>query len=107
MGLNRKQVAEKIGVSEEKIKALENGIVPRGDMGLINRVEEFFSVSLRRSMEGFEQSMRKLVEDSQKKEKKTEGRVSEKKDFLGDDIILLEDWFFKENFEGKVNYSKL
>ncbi len=91
MGLNRKQVAEKIGVDEEKIKALENGIVPRGDMGLINRVEEFFNISLRKSTEGFGQSMRKLVEDSQKEEKKIDDKENEKKDFFGDDIVLLED----------------
>jgi ribosome-binding protein aMBF1 (putative translation factor) len=66
MGLNRGQVAEKVGESEEVIKAMENGIIPNEDIGLISKMEDFLGISLRKGADEFIQNMRALIENAQK-----------------------------------------
>jgi len=98
MNLNRSQVAEKIGESEETIKALENGILPKGDLGLINKMEELLGISLRKGADEFSQNMRMLIENAQaEKEKRQSVEIFEssdndgKENFSGDEIVLDED----------------
>lgn len=47
-GLRRKQVAERISVSENDIKMIENGVLPKDDFVLINKIEQLFGVNLRK-----------------------------------------------------------
>jgi ribosome-binding protein aMBF1 (putative translation factor) len=45
---SRKQFAEKVGVSENDIKTIENGILPKEDYILINKIEQVFGINLRK-----------------------------------------------------------
>jgi len=60
-GLGRKQVASAIGCSENDLKSLENGILPSNDFVLINRLEQYFKINLRKGS-GFSESPRAVVE---------------------------------------------
>lgn len=60
-GLGRKQVASAIGCSENDLKSLENGILPSNDFVLINRLEQYFKINLRKGS-GFNESPRAVVE---------------------------------------------
>ncbi len=46
--LTRKQVAQALGVSEFEIKSLENGVLPADDYILINKVEKYYGINLRK-----------------------------------------------------------
>ncbi|MEI6850326.1 MAG: hypothetical protein WCK29_04785, partial [archaeon] len=48
LNLSRKQVANAINVSEEDIKVIETGNVPGNDFIIINKLESFFKVNLRK-----------------------------------------------------------
>ena len=67
--LSRKQLAEAIGEQEKAITMIENGILPRDDFVLVNKIEEKFGISLRKNKD-FSQEMRKLVEEPAEKEEK-------------------------------------
>lgn len=60
-GLGRKQVASAIGCSENDLKSLENGILPSNDFVLINRLEQYYKINLRKGS-GFNESPRAVVE---------------------------------------------
>ncbi len=49
MNLNRKQLAQAINSPEEDIKMIENGIIPHNDYILINKLESYLKVNLRRA----------------------------------------------------------
>ena len=97
-GLTRKRVIEDLGIDEKELKMIENGVLMRDDMSLINRLQEYYGVNVMRSGVGggsgdvFEQEMRKLVEEQQveklagleEKEKRAESG------FYGDDIEIIE-----------------
>jgi ribosome-binding protein aMBF1 (putative translation factor) len=70
-GISRKQLADKVGVDEEEIKMIELGELPRDDFVLINRIEEFLGISLRREKQakGVTLSdLQKMNEDKVKEE---------------------------------------
>lgn len=48
-GLTRKKVADDIGESEENIKLIENGVLPADNFVLVNKLEGYYGVVLRRS----------------------------------------------------------
>lgn len=50
MRLTRKQVADKIGISEYELKLVENGILPKDDFVIVSKLEQFYSISLRKGM---------------------------------------------------------
>lgn len=85
--LTRKQVAKDIGVSEESIKMIENGILPERDFVLINKLQDYYGVSFRKDGKTFGQTMRALVEEP-KKEEKVKKAEDEGESVSGDDIIL-------------------
>src|SRR3989344_3647445 len=66
MNITRKRMADSIGVSEEDLKLLENGVVRKNDFILINKVENYLKINLRKpgNISGIDQSMRKLVESN-------------------------------------------
>jgi len=48
--LTRRQLANLVGSTEEHIKMLENGELPADNFALINRVEHYLGISLRRDL---------------------------------------------------------
>lgn len=84
--LSRKQLAEAIGEQEKAITMIENGILPRDDFVLVNKIEEKFGISLRKNKD-FSQEMRKLVEEPKEEEKEM---YEDKSDIVGRDIELID-----------------
>ncbi|MCU0642433.1 MAG: hypothetical protein MUF61_02545 [archaeon] len=74
-GLTRKQVAEAIGESELNMKIIENGVLPENNFVMVNKLESYFGIVLRKnpSTKQTSQPLRTLVE------KNLEVKVPEKK----------------------------
>ncbi|MBI3333896.1 hypothetical protein HYZ97_00200 [Candidatus Pacearchaeota archaeon] len=47
-GVTRKQLAQSLAVDEYALKMLENGVVVGGNFVLVNKVEQFFNIDLRK-----------------------------------------------------------
>ena len=62
LNLTRKQVANEIGESVNAIKLIENGMLPREDFVIINKLQKFLGVNLRKDKKDFEQSPRSLID---------------------------------------------
>lgn len=65
--LTRKQVAQSVGVSEVDIKMLENGVLPSKDLVLVNKLEKYYGINLRKGSINYQDSFRSKV-TSEKKE---------------------------------------
>ena len=78
--LSRKELAVGIGVSENTLKIVENGILPKDDFILVNKIQDFLKINLRKEQSGFGE-MRKLVEE----------KSEQKEDISGDDIEIMKD----------------
>ena len=61
-GLTRRQLAKAIDETESNIKLLENGILPRNDFIIINKIQAFFNVNLRKDRKDFSQSPRDMLQ---------------------------------------------
>ncbi len=48
-GLTRKKLGESIGESELNIKMIENGVLPMSNFVLVNKLESFYGISLRKN----------------------------------------------------------
>lgn len=46
--LSRKHVAEAIGVTENDIKLIENGVLPSNDFVLVSKIEQFYGIVVRK-----------------------------------------------------------
>jgi ribosome-binding protein aMBF1 (putative translation factor) len=88
LDMNRKQLAEKIGEKEEVVKMVENGILPKDDFMIINKLQEVLGINLRKDREDFTQSFRKKVESVN--EEKEEEVLGSSEDMVGDDIEIEE-----------------
>lgn len=94
--MTRRQLANFIGTTEEEVKMIENGVLPREDYVLINKIQSFFGINLRRDGKNFEEPARKRVVRnywdviSKDKDEKKESNEN----ILGDEIELE---FDKEN----------
>ncbi|MDP4039056.1 MAG: hypothetical protein Q8P57_00535 [Candidatus Pacearchaeota archaeon] len=103
-GISRDQLAFKIGVSEEEIKMIEMGELPRDDFVLVNRIESFFGINLRKEkpIEGKitiadlqrmdESKVRKEIERTHKRQMSGEVRAGKEEvnALRGDDIELID-----------------
>ncbi len=80
MNLTRKQLAAKLGVKELDIKMFENGVLPSDDYVLINKMQQFFGINLRKDGKDFSSSA--IAQLSLKKQdvKSGEKKKSEKKE---------------------------
>ncbi len=78
LGFTRSKVAKMTGISDGDLRLLENGVLPRDDFVLINKLQDFFGISLRKDGSSFNQSMRKLVEDKKVDEKRVLDEVKAK-----------------------------
>ena len=61
LGLSRKQVAQRINVSENDLKMIENGVLPSNDFILINKLMSFYGVNLRKDGKDFSRAVREAV----------------------------------------------
>jgi len=67
--ITRKKLAEAIGVNENSLKLIENGSLPADDFVLINKLQNYLGINLRKNKMDYNQSVRKIL-DSAAKEKK-------------------------------------
>lgn len=63
--LTRKQVAQSLGVPEVEIKMVENGVLPSRDLVLINKLEKFYGINLRKGSINYQDSFRSKVVPSE------------------------------------------
>jgi ribosome-binding protein aMBF1 (putative translation factor) len=99
-GITRKQLGLAVGVSELDIKMVENGMLPKDDFILINKIQNYLGLHLRKEQSYIDQPLRKLVEkEMPNKEVKTENKRETRKDnnqeskdlnVFGDDIEIIE-----------------
>jgi len=88
-GITRKQLANALGESENSIKLMENGVIPFGNYVLVNKLEKFYNISLRKGSVNYQESARKLVEEKPQEQKKEKNDYSEEiKAVTGDEIDL-------------------
>lgn len=59
--MTRKQLATAVQCSEHAIKMIENGILPADNYILINRIEKYFEIVLRKDGQDYQGSMRNLA----------------------------------------------
>ena len=78
LGLTRKRLAEKLGETEHTIKLMENGVLPREDFVIVNKLQNFFNINLRKDKKDFAQSPRSLINKNQKQELKQDVETDEK-----------------------------
>lgn len=95
LGLTRKQVATAIAETENNIKLIENGILPKSDFIIINKLQSYLKINLRKDQQDFSRQMRDLIEQNQKasnKEKDTQKQkhLTGTESLLGDDIEIIE-----------------
>ncbi len=93
LNLTRKKMAESLNVSEDDIKLIENGVLPKDDFILINKIQDYLKINLRRDGQNFNESMAKMAVESRSNSdvKSSESRKKENTEsILGDDIKLIE-----------------
>ncbi|MEM4259376.1 MAG: helix-turn-helix domain-containing protein [Candidatus Pacearchaeota archaeon] len=63
-GLTRKKVAEELGETEVNIKMIENGVLPASNFVLINKLESYYGISLRKNKipSGSERPLRHVID---------------------------------------------
>lgn len=63
-GLTRKKVAEEIGETEVNLKMLENGVLPMNNFILINKLETYYGISLRKNKvaSGSDKPLRQVID---------------------------------------------
>lgn len=88
LNLTRKQLAEAIRERENTIKLIENGVLPKDDFIIINKIQSCLKINLRKDRQDISQPARKLLD-----EKKIGERLEKRKEseILGDDIELIEE----------------
>ena len=67
IGLSRKQLALDIKESENTIKLVENGILPKDDFKIINKIQERLNINLRKDNKNFNEPVRPLIENEEEK----------------------------------------
>lgn len=104
LNLSRKQVAAAIGVKENDVKMIENGLLPQDDYVLVNKIQNYFGINLRKDGKDFTTPMREVVEKAALKEVnelegmqpkkenfKDEGKIEADELILGSDIEIVDD----------------
>jgi ribosome-binding protein aMBF1 (putative translation factor) len=96
-GLTRKQLARMINVPEEQIQILESGRLPSNDFILLNKIQKFFNINLRKDGKEFDLSASELMhkasldQDSSQQKTKSKPRMEDYKDMIGKDIDIIDD----------------
>lgn len=92
-GLTRKKLAEEIGETELNVRMIENGVIPVNNFVLVNKLEKFYGVALRRNkpIDVGDKPLRQIIDFAKKeKESKKEDSIEivedegdKKKDDMG------------------------
>lgn len=83
LGITRKQLAASISEPEYVLKLIENGILPKDDFIIINKLQARLNLNLRKDKKDFIQPARNLL-DEQKEEAREP--IQENENLLGNDI---------------------
>ncbi len=65
LGITRRKIAEEIGEPEYALKLVESGILPKDDFVIINKLQDYLKLNLRKDKKDFEQSARSLISEKQ------------------------------------------
>ena len=65
LGITRRKIAEEIGEPEYALKLIESGILPKDDFVIINKLQDYLKLNLRKDKKDFEQSARSLISEKQ------------------------------------------
>lgn len=87
--LTRKQVAEAVGETEDNLKLIENGILPANNFVLINKLESYLGLTLRKNKASDASALLQKIAKAKSEEKKTEVKEPDKgnaDELLGKDI---------------------
>ena len=87
LSLTRKQLANKINVSEEDLKLIENGILPTRDFVIINKIQNYLQINLRKDQKDFTQSPRSLLKEKEEEKLKQEKNQIKSEQQKEDEII--------------------
>ncbi len=79
-GISRKQFAQALGESEDTIKFLENGILTIDDFILINKVQSYLGINLRKDGRDFNKPIREMIRDPVKEKEILEEVSAKMKD---------------------------
>lgn len=105
LGITRKKLADAISANETDVKMIENGVLPSDDFVLINKIQNYLGINLRKDGQEFGKSlMQQAVEsrissmslgkegDKKQKEHKEgkKGKGESRVNILGDEIEIIE-----------------
>src|SRR3989338_3282633 len=86
LAITRKQLAASISEPEYVLKLLENGILPKDDFVIINKLQAKLNLNLRKDKKDFIQPARNLIEEPKENAKKESSSKKTDEGLLGDDI---------------------
>ena len=86
--LSRKQVASSIACTENDLKMMENGVLPSNDFVLVNKLQSYYSINLRRDGKDFVGLARNKVEKMKDWENKTRENKGKGDGLVGSGIEL-------------------
>ncbi len=84
--LTRRQLSKEINESKNNIKLVENGILPKNDFIIINKIQSFLNINLRKDKKDFVQSPRSLIKNDDISDDKLERKNSK----IDGDIEIIE-----------------
>jgi len=85
-GLMRKKLGELIGESETNIKMIENGVLPTNNFVLVNKLESFYGISLRKNKVADVKAPLRQVIDFTKRDAPARAERGEKKEEKAEDL---------------------
>ena len=90
IGLTRKRLAQAINETENNIKLIENGLLPKNDFVIINKLQSFLKINLRKDQKDFLQSARSLITEDNREEKSSPQKETRTVHVSGSDIEIIE-----------------
>jgi len=88
LGLSRKQFADRLGETEERLKIVENGNLPEDNFALIIKIERTLSITLRKESQLSNVNLAELQKAEE--EKKKVQKEAREANILGDDIEVID-----------------
>ena len=86
--MSRKQVASSIACTENDLKMMENGVLPSNDFVLVNKLQSYYSINLRKDGKDFVGLARNKVEKTKDWENKTRENKGKGDGLVGSGIEL-------------------
>ncbi len=85
--LTRKQVADAISENENNLKLIENGVLPANNFILINKLENYLGLKLRKNRAADSESLIKKIAAAPKEAGKETGKEDAKKEEKGENLL--------------------